>query len=373
MNFLNAKISISALIASIAILPFSASALSRQWTPDEARAWSAKSGWKVGANYIPADAINPLEMWQAETFNPTLIDRELGYAEGLGFNSVRVFLHDLPWDQDSVGFGKRIDLFLKIASAHKIRPVFVLFDSCWNPNPQLGVQPLPRPGVHNSGWIQSPGIPALSDPKQIPRLRRYVEGVIKKFAADPRILAWDLWNEPDNLNVGSANDTAAKVKIVEGLLPKVFAWARTADATQPLTSAVWNGDWSHANSLKKTETTQLNLSDIISFHNYDPAFEFSARVDQLRRYDRPLFLTEYMARPRGSTVEAILPVAKKENVSAYVWGFVSGKTQTIYPWDSWEHPYPSEPILWFHDLLRQDGSPFSNSELLKIRELTGKK
>ena len=73
-----------------------------------------------------------------------------------------------------------------------------------------------------------------------------------------------------------------------------------------------------------------------------------------------------------------LPFLKKENVGAYNWGLVSGKTQTIYPWDSWTKPYDAEPKIWFHDIFRKDGSPFdengdpfdtqSDSAKVKFRE-----
>ena len=96
-------------------------------------------------------------MWQADTFDPVTIDRELGWAEGLGFNSIRVFLHNIPFDQDREGFLKRIDRFLAIAERHKIGVMLVLFDAVWDPNPAPGKQREPKKGLHNSGWVQSPG------------------------------------------------------------------------------------------------------------------------------------------------------------------------------------------------------------------------
>jgi hypothetical protein len=69
-------------------------------------------------------------MWQADSFDPKRIDLELGWAEGLGMNTMRVFLHDLLWQQDAEGFKRRLDQFLTIAAKHKIKPMFVLFDSC---------------------------------------------------------------------------------------------------------------------------------------------------------------------------------------------------------------------------------------------------
>jgi GH35 family endo-1,4-beta-xylanase len=214
-----------------------------RWTEQTANNWYAQQPWLVGSNYIPATAINELEMWQADTFDPQRIDKELGWAESIGLNTMRVFLHDLLWKQDAKGFQKRIDTFLEIASKHHIKPLFVLFDSCWDPNPHLGKQHEPTPGVHNSGWVQSPGTQALEDPAQYPRLEAYVKGVVGAFGKDPRVLGWDVWNEPDNTNGGSYKDPANKVERVLALLPQVFTWAREEHPTQPLTSGVWKGDW----------------------------------------------------------------------------------------------------------------------------------
>src|SRR6476646_8140409 len=109
-----------------------------RWSAAKANDWYAKQPWLVGSNYIPANAINELEMWQAETFDPKTIDKELGWAESLGMTTMRVFLHDLAWEQNPAGYRERIDRFLEIAGRHRIKPLFVLFDSCWDPNPKLG-------------------------------------------------------------------------------------------------------------------------------------------------------------------------------------------------------------------------------------------
>ncbi len=183
-----------------------------RWTEAQANAWYAQQPWPVGANFLPSTAINQLEMWQAESFDPATIDRELGWAEGIGMNTMRVFLHNLLWEQDPKGFQHRIDAFLTIAARHHIRPIFVLFDSCWDPFPKLGPQHPPIPGVHNSGWVQAPGVVILSDPAQYPRLESYVKGVVGAFANDPRILAWDLWNEPDNGNDDSYAKASRKTR-----------------------------------------------------------------------------------------------------------------------------------------------------------------
>jgi hypothetical protein len=346
-----------------------------RWSVEEANRWYAKQPWLVGSNYTPASASNELEMWQAETFDPARIDLELGWAESIGLNTMRVFLHDLLWKQDAEGFAKRLDTFLAISAKHHIRPMLVLFDSCWDPNPQLGKQPEPRPGIHNSRWLQSPGAKALEDRAEYPRLEAYVKGIVRKFAHDERILAWDVWNEPDNTNGGSyaAGEPQDKVARVLELLPKAFAWARGAGAEQPLTSGVWRGDWTSPEKLGPMEKIQLAESDIISFHSYDKPEEFERRIRSLRAYNRPILCTEYMARGNGSTFEGSLPVAKKYQVGAINWGLVAGRTQTFLPWDSWEKPYTDrEPAIWFHEIFRTDGKPYRQEETDLIKRLAGK-
>jgi hypothetical protein len=344
-----------------------------RWTEKAANDWYTRQPWLVGSNYIPASAINELEMWQADTFDPLRIDKELGWAESIGLNTMRVFLHDLPWEQDPKGFQKRIDAFLEIAAKHHIKPLFVLFDSVWDPDPKLGKQREPRPGVHNSGWVQSPGAKALQDPAQYPRLEAYVKGVVGAFRDDKRILGWDIWNEPDNTNGGSYKDPANKVALVTALLPRAFAWAREARASQPLISGVWQGDWSSREKLSPTAKIQLEQSDIISFHSYDKPEIFEKRILSLQQYGRPIICTEYMARGNGSTFQGSLPIAKKYHVGAINWGLVAGKTQTYLPWDSWKNPYVDrEPAIWFHEIFRTDGQPYKQEEVDFIRQIIGK-
>ncbi|WP_141455257.1 cellulase family glycosylhydrolase [Pseudoxanthomonas sp. z9] len=358
-----------------ATAPMATAADGERWSPAEAKNWYEQQPWLVGANYTTSNAINQLEMFQAESFDPVAIDRELGWArEKFGMNTMRVYLHDLLWKQDQKGFLKRLDQFLAIAAKHGIRPMLVLFDSCWDPDPVLGAQHRPIPGVHNSGWVQSPGRHELVDPASDAHFRAYVQGVVGAFANDKRVLAWDLWNEPDNPGGGNYMDKQLdreQARIGE-LLPKVFEWARAKKPIQPLTSGVWIGDdWSPgAKSLNAIQRTQLEQSDVITFHNYEQPEAFEARVAQLRGYDRPLICTEWLARGNGSNVDTILPIARRENIGMINWGFVDGAIQTRFPWDSWQRPYTmQEPTLWFHDLLKADGTPYRAREAELFRKL----
>ena len=345
---------------------------SKRWSLKKANQWYEETGPLIGANYTPRTAINQLEMWQTKTFDPKTIDQELGWAEDLGFNSMRVYLHDLVWKKDKEGFIKRIDQFLNIADSHGIGIMFVLFDGVWHPNPELGEQPEPEPYVHNSGWVQSPGAEVLSDTSQWGYLEDYVKGVIGHFAEDKRVQVWDIFNEPDNTNDRAYGDIELDNKKTQALnlLKKSFKWAREANPSQPITSGLWYGDWSNPDSLKAMDGFLVKHSDVLSFHSYDGPEVMRARIEALERYNRPLLCTEWMARPRGSTFENELPILAKHNVSAYNWGFVNGKTQTIYPWDSWDKEYTSEPVPWFHDVLRVDGSPYDSSETTLIKKYT---
>ena len=365
-----------AIVFATVLLLSSAAFARPRWTEQEANSWYQQQPWLVGSNFIPKDAINELEMWQADSFDPQEIDKELGLAEALGMNTMRVFLHDLLWQQDPEGFKARLDQFLSIASKHHIRPMLVLFDSCWDPNPKLGPQRPPIPGVHNSGWVQSPGASALQDPSQYPRLQAYVSGVVGAFARDQRVLAWDVWNEPGNRIGTDKQDSKNKKETVAILLPQVFEWARSANPSQPLTSGLWDGhasEWGDSTKWSSVERTQIEQSDVISFHNYEWPEQFEADIIALQKLKRPILCTEYMARAVGSTFDTILPLAKKYHVAAINWGLVVGKTQTNLPWESWQHPYiEDQPPIWFHDIFYPDGHPYREREVQLIRELTGK-
>ncbi len=349
-----------------------------RWPAAKAQAWYKKQPWILGANYINASAINQLAMFQAETWNPAEIDKELSWARKLGMNAMRVYLHDLLHRQDPEGFKKRFGELLSIAAKHRIRIIPVLFDSVWDPDPKLGPQHRPIPGVHNSGWVQSPSRKDLLDPANDAAFRRYVEDMVGTFGKNERILLWDLWNEPENGGGGGLNDEqlAPERARIEQLMPQVFAWARGQKPVQPLSVGLWAGpDWSQGSKhLIPLQRIQLAESDVITFHNYDFPESFEARIAQLRPYGRPIICTEWMARSAGSTVDTVLPIAHREDVGMINWGFVQGKIQTHLPWDSWDRPYVIKPPpIWFHDLLHPDGRPYREREAELFRSLSAKK
>lgn len=343
-----------------------------QWSKEEANKWHATQPWLVGSNFSPSSAINQLEMWQAGTFDPATIDRELGYAAGIGMNSARVFLHNMLWEQDSEGLLKRIDKFLEIAAKHKIGIMFVLFDDVWDPHPHLGQQREPRPHVHNSGWVQSPGRAVLIDEARHDTLKPYVQGIIGRYKNDPRVIVWDLYNEPGNGNneVYRRWEPKNKTELSLKLLKKSFEWAWEIRPSQPLTAGVWTNDWSTPEKRDALNAYQIDHSDVISYHVYGDPARVEAFTKPLLDYGRPVLCTEFLARTANCHLRDSLPYFKQLKVGAFQWGLVAGKTQTNYPWESWDRAFDAEPQIWFHDLFRKDGSPFDPAETELYKKLT---
>lgn len=344
--------------------------ISERWTVEQANNWYDSIPYLVGANYVPVSAINQLEMWQSDTFDPDRIDYELDIASQNGYNLMRVFLHDLAWKQDPEGFFKNVDKYLDIASKNGIYTMFVIFDGVWNPYPKAGKQPEPFPHRHNSGWIQSPGREILVDPKKQDELKEYVQAVISRYKDDPRVLVWDVFNEPDNANAGNFGGGSKdkdlpqeeKKKFATQLLEKTFKWAREMNPSQPLTAGVWgNPTW--IDEPDAIETLSLNESDVMSFHTYDEPDKTKNMLESLQKYNRPIFCTEYMARSAGSTFQGILPIFRDNRIAAINWGLFSGKSQTIYPWSSWTTTFTAEPDPWFHDVFRENGEPYNAREV----------
>jgi len=320
-----------------------------QWTREQANAWYQEQPWLVGCNYIPSTAVNAIEMWQTETFDPVTIERELGWAKHLGFNTVRVFHNFVVWKADADGLKKRFDQFLAIASKMGIRAMPVLFDDCNFAGgvPHSGKQPEPTPLVHNSQWVGSPPPAMVSDRNAWPELERYVKDMITSYKNDPRIVIWDLYNEPSA--VGS-----------DLLLAASFRWARACSPVQPLTFGAWEG-WN-----KYTDAV-IAQSDVISFHCYASKDGVLGRITDLKKHGRPVICSEWMSRPAGSRFDIDLPMFKKEQVGCYQWGLVNGRTQTHLVMHD-----PKEPVLWQHDLLRRDGTPYHADETAIIKQLTGR-
>ena len=353
-----------------------------RWSEERAWQWHKEYGWMIGSNFNPSTSINQLEFWQEDTYDPETIERELEWSAELGMNIHRVYLHNLLWDQDSLGFMKRIENYLEISETKGIKTLFVLLDDCWHPAPKLGKQPEPMPFVHNSWWVQAPGSAILGDSSRHHEVKNYIKGVISHFAEDERVIGWDIYNEPGNVAPTQKGHNKFAIKgdkdiYTLSLIRKAFKWAREAKPSQPLTSSIWktwekDEDWSKLDNLSDLSRFIVSNSDIISFHTYGDIKEMKLRVDQLEIYNRPIMCTEYLARGQGSTFQAMLPLLKEKKIAAINWGFVAGKTNTIFPWSSWDIDFTAPPEIWHHDIYMPDKTPYDQEEIDFIKEITSK-
>ncbi len=337
----------------------------RRWSRDEIAEWYRRQPWICGPNYLPRTAVNWTELWQHETFDPGTIEQELGWAGEIGFTALRTNLPYIVWQDDPVGLRSRLDRFLGIAARSGIRTMLCPFDDCAfsGREPYLGPQDDPVPGLHNSGAAASPGREVVRDRSRWPDLERYVADLVAHFAADERVLAWDLYNEPGNEAVftrpATPHPDGPLVHHSMALAEAAFAWARAARPAQPLTTGIWNPAWpEHSRKL-------VELSDFPSFHDYLDLASLARVVEALRAEGRPIVCTEWLARSIGSRVETHLPYFRREGIGCFHWGLVNGRTQTHLPWPGFASGAPGEP--WFHDLLLPDGTPWDEREIELFR------
>ena len=357
-----------------------------RWTEERAWQWHNENGWMVGTNFNPSTSINQLEFWQEDTYDPETIERELEWSAELGMNMHRVYLHNLLWDQDSIGFLERVDNYLNISESKDIKTLFVLLDDVWHPVPKLGKQPEPIPFVHNSGWVQAPGSEILGDSSRHDELKNYVKGVISHFAYDKRVVGWDLYNEPDNVassdpenlvnNInfrGLNRGPEVKEKHIYSLslLKKIFMWAREVNPSQPLTVGLWKDSetWNDIDNLSAIDRFAISNSDVISFHAYGDLEETMKKIEDLEQFNRPLLCTEYLARGEQNTFQIMLPLFKVKEIAAVNWGFVAGKTNTAFPWSSWQVEFDSLPKIWHHDIYLPDKTPNDEKEIAFLKNI----
>ena len=310
----------------------------------------------MGCNFLPSTAVNDIEMWQAATYDPKTIDRELGFAEGLGYNTVRVFLNFVVWKADPEGLKMHMADFLAIAARHRISVMFAPFGRLQF----CGARGSGRASAGTrEGRTQQPmGLePSAGHGHQSHDMARgesLRQGHRPCIRRDPRVSVWDVYNEAGNSGLGEKS-----LPLVEA----AFAWARQTNPTQPLTSCSW--------TLFDGTLGQrvMELSDVVSFHCYGPPDDFRSKIAICRKFGRPLICTEWLHRGGGNTVAAILPILHDNKIGSYNWGLVAGRTQTFMPWGS--KPGTPIPKLWQHDLFHADGTPFSLDESSFIKHITG--
>lgn len=359
--------------------------MSEKWTCEKAWKWQGEKPWIVGCNFVPADCINAIEIWQEEGFDGVLraAECEIRLAAEIGMNSVRMILPFHVWKYQRKGFLERLERMLAMLDGHGVTLVPIFFDDCgrgpvecYSEKVHFGRQPEPVKGCHG-GYAPvkkmdsiNPTYSYVDEPGNWPDMERFVRDVVSAHRTDERILMWDIWNEPGN----SGGNGAGNVGKSMGIMEKVFAWTRQEDPVQPLTAGCWDfyGDYFRdggCGEFTEIEKKALELSDVISWHYYGNYEKSCMLIGKLKEYRRPLFITEWLHRPFGNYVEEMLPLFKKEKIGCYNWGLVNGKTQTHEPWD-WILDMDLDFGRWQHDLFYSDHTPYSEQEINLFKELT---
>lgn len=355
-----------------------------RWTEKDAKDWWQARPWVCGFNFLPSTAVNFIEMWHGDTFDMATIERELGWASGIGFNAIRVNLPFLGWQNDCDGLFDRLDRLMGAAAAVGIDTVPCLFDDCGfgGEEPVWGPQPDPLPGIHNSRAVASPGRAAVLNPELRPSLEAYVRDVIATYRTDRRILFWDLYNEPGNRmdfdKTAYSQFDADLERHALSLMERSFAIARDVGPEAPLSVAAWTTPLPDEDAhpyQTGIDRSALLHSDIVTFHAYWNRKRVAQFIDYLEVLDRPILCTEWMARQIDSRISDQLELFHDRGVGCFQWGLVKGRTQTWLPWPDdlvLAHGGRIDRDVWFHDLLDEDGQPYDPGELETIRDLTGR-
>ena len=350
----------------------------KKWSKEKAWEWYNSRPFIRGCNYMSADCANRIDQWQAlgfeERFETT--EKELKLMQELGFNSVRLILEYVVWEKEHDSFLERFERYISLCAKYGISCMIVLANDCMPPKTELWK--MPDVGVQNYDWGYHGGrrhsqhgghnCPAphyyFDDEKYRDSYFEMVKEIVTLYKDDPRILMWDLFNEPGNSN---------REEITMPYLVRMFETVREINPSQPLTVGAW---WFDSNDFHTSKLNEYALenSDIITYHCYNTYVEHVKLIKYLKGFGRPLVNTEWLARCTGNSVFENFPLFYLENIGCYNWGFVAGKYQTYEPYEAhwnWYYNDPNAPIdftKWFHDLYRPSHKPYDPRETELIRK-----
>lgn len=352
-----------------------------QWTKEQAWKWYNSRPWIRGCNFMSSDCANRIDQWQEfgfeERFETT--KREIELAESIGYNSFRLILEFEVWDRQHDGFMKRLDRYLAYMYDHGITAMLVLSNDCSVPKaffkpavmgPQsydLGYHGGRKNSPHQ-GYENNERWNIRDDPEIAKRYNEFVREIITTYAHDPRVIIWNIINEPGN---------ARGTKSLEQM-EKFFEIAWTISPDQPLCADVWSSDMRGARASNTIEQRALELSDVISFHQYGGFDTMVGEIEQIKTLGRPALNTEWLHRIFHNNVENMYPLFYLEKIGSYNWGFVAGKYQTYEPWEGiWQTVANGggkdyDLTKWQHDLFRPSLRPYDPKEIEIIKKYNEK-
>jgi hypothetical protein len=263
--------------------------------------------WMHGVNYTPSYAATDVETWLE--YDPEVIDRELGYAERIGVNCLRVFLQSLVYEHAPDEFLQRFDHFVTTADRHGLKVMPILFDSCFGVSPSLESQHM---------WVANPGPDRMSR-EHFEALDAYARAVVTPYVGDERIALWDVMNEP----------TATVLSLTEEGKAQIWAFvAHYCELVQKIdpSHAVTVGVAGHDNS------NVADLVDVLSCHSYASTREkfreaLSTTQSQARAAGKPWIVSECCAPGWGNPYEMVLPELREFKAGHTCWELMIGKNQ----------------------------------------------
>jgi len=318
----------------------------------EAGAWECydTSTW-VGANYTAAYAVNQVQFWH--DFRPDVVERELSAAKKyFGITTLRVYLHNVNFDEEKEVFLPNIESFLKICDRHGIRPGFTFFDDCHRHEGIFLDKPTePVKGYHNGRWAACPQDRERTE-ENLPKFKSYIQDVISPHHEDPRVLWWEIFNEPR-----MASEFSRRLRELG------YAWAKEVKPVQPVICC-WNDS---------PET------DIVNAHNYRANFGAWDHQAELNPAKGCVFTEAgarwYAPRPsNGEPCEVIHWLTTRKKAGKYVpgvylcWELMVGNSNCRWYWGTPEGT--PEPTVPWCGLMWPDATPVSLAEAEAIRRWT---
>lgn len=257
--------------------------------------------WIRGANYVSSNAINTVEIWR--DFDPDLVDRELGFAERLELNSLRIFLQYHVYEHNPIAFLKKVETFVALCDKRGIRPMLILFDGCFSMAPSMST---------DYWWVAGPGGPR-TNPAFYPQGEKYCRDLVDLFRGDSRLLMWDAMNEPEAVTFYVGDDTAY------GFARHFAEYLKSIDDTHPVTVGMAHAEHNlHA----------ADVVDAVSFHPYakdrDDLVQRLARARDVAE-GKPILATETGMPFWGCPYELVLPYLREEGVGSYFWEVMIGR------------------------------------------------
>lgn len=352
-----------------------------QWAKEQAWKWYNARPWIRGCNFMSSDCANRIDQWQEfgfeERFETT--KREIELAASIGYNSFRLILEFEVWDKEHDGFMKRLDRYLSYMYDHGITAMLVLSNDCtvpkslWKPavmGPQsydIGYHGGRKASPHRSYEGYDERWHILDDPDIAKRYYEFVREIITTYAHDERVIIWNIMNEPSN--------ERGEKSLVH--MEKFFEIAWTISPDQPLCADIWSG-MRGARASTVIEQRALELSDVISFHQYGSFDTMVSEIEQIKTLGRPALNTEWLHRIFGNNVDNMYPLFYLEKIGSYNWGFVAGKYQTYEPWEGiWMDIEAGrgknyDLTKWQHDLFRPSMRPYDPKEIEIIKKYNEK-